>query len=74
MKVIESFLYFIMCDFYSFVFLSDLSVWFGQLDCFIFSEARVHIVATKGKTMGFDHIGWSYSVYIIIIHASLYLP
>src|SRR3989337_1847998 len=29
------------------------------------SEARICIVATKGKTMGFNHIDWFYSVYIM---------
>jgi hypothetical protein len=29
------------------------------------SEACICIVATKGKTTGFDHIDWSYFVYIM---------
>ena len=29
------------------------------------SEARICIIATKGKMMGFDHIDWSYFVYIM---------
>jgi hypothetical protein len=29
------------------------------------SEARICIVATKGKTMGFNHIDWFYSIYIM---------
>jgi hypothetical protein len=29
------------------------------------SEARICIVATKGKTTGFNHIAWFYSIYIM---------
>ena len=29
------------------------------------SEARIFIVATKGKMMGFNHIDWFYSIYIM---------
>ena len=30
------------------------------------SEARICVVATKGKTMGFNHITWFYSVVIVL--------
>ena len=29
------------------------------------SEARICIVVTKGKTTGFNHIAWFYSIYIM---------
>ena len=29
------------------------------------SEAHIFIFSTKGKTMGFNHIDWFYSVYIM---------
>ena len=29
------------------------------------AKARICIVATKGKTTGFNHIDWFYSVYIM---------
>jgi hypothetical protein len=29
------------------------------------SEARICIIATKGKTTGFNHIDWFYSIYIM---------
>ena len=29
------------------------------------SEERVSIFTTKGKTIGFEHINWSYLVYIM---------
>ena len=55
-EIFESSLNSFMHDCYSFVFLSDLTVWFGQLDwfilqwerCFVSSILRCSIPVTKG--------------------------
>ena len=39
------------------------------------SEARIFIVVIKGKLMGFNHIAWFYSIYIMssyLMHYSVY--
>ena len=35
-----------MHDLYSFVFLSDLLIWFGQLDCFFLQWERCFVVGS----------------------------